>query len=563
MAANHISLNLESLLKLSDSLNSTADEKFILNSALLSIMGKLRAVRGGVYQVNTNSSKYVSAINKGKIKHSEIDYFDLTLLQFPFVSEINLSCKMLIENGYQYLFPVAYQNEVTAFICLGSRLINEDLAEEEIKYVDLISRIAASAINNARNYSSLASTKNNLEQQNQLLNSIFEMSRDFSFFLSKENILKILSYRLMGQLMVTRFALMLKTDDNNYVHSINRFEKTIPEFAVKELENLKNTEKIKNITLSPETFKYFNSIKAKVFSPMIAQGEIKGFLIIGKRMNFQEFTDENIQFIEALGNRAIAALENERLFREELEKKRLESELNLALEIQTNLLPKEVPIIERYSVAGRSIPSRHVGGDYFDFIKLNDDELMTAIADVSGKGIPASLLMANVQAALRVLAPIKMELSEKVAKINSIVYQNTGADKFVTFFSGVLNTIENTFTYINAGHNPPILYSKNEIKLLSEGGLILGIMEETYPYTVGKVHLNQGDVICLYTDGISEAKDNNDEEFSEERIIDFIKNNNAYPAKTLLDELIKEVYYFSAHTAQYDDITAVFIKREV
>lgn len=562
MAANHTILNLESLLKLSDNLNTTTDEMFIINSSLLSIMGKLRAIRGAAYIYSDCGSKYTAIISKGKIINSEIPVFNLQEIDIPYINDVHTQCKMLQENGYEYLFPLIYHNKLLAFMCIGNRLIKENITEEEIKYADMITRIAAGAINHARNYTTIITTKNNLEVQNQLLNSIFEMSRDFSIILSRDNILKNLSYRLMGQLMVPRFCLLLKNNENNYSHAINRFDKNIPDIALKELETIKQTSKIKDITLSPDTFRIFNGIKAKIFSPMIVQNEIKGFLIIGKKITSQEFTEENVQFIEALGNTAIAALENERLFKEEVEKKKLESELTLALEIQTNLLPKETPIIDNYTIAGRSIPSRHVGGDYYDFIKLNEDEIMIAIADVSGKGIPASLLMANVQAALRVLTTIKIELNEIVERINSIVYQNTSADKFVTFFVGILNHKENTFSYVNAGHNPPILYSNTDIKLLDEGGLILGIFDEGFPYRMEKLNINRNDVICLYTDGVTEAQNKNIDEFGEEKIIDFIKNNNAFSATQMLDMLLNTVYEFTGTASQYDDITSVFIKRE-
>ena len=192
-------------------------------------------------------------------------------------------------------------------------------------------------------------TKTNLEQQNQLLSSLFEMSREFSFFLSKEHIVRLMSYRLMGQLMVSRYCIYLIGGDSNLHLVVNRFDKNIPEDFLKEILSIDKTDKIKNINFSSDVFKFFNTIKAKIFSPMIVQGKIKGFLIVGKKLNNEEFTSANLEFIEALGNRGIVAIENDRLFKEELEKKKLESEMNLGLEIQQNLMPKQIPIIANYS----------------------------------------------------------------------------------------------------------------------------------------------------------------------------------------------------------------------
>ena len=174
-------------------------------------------------------------------------------------------------------------------------------------------------------------------------------------------------------------------------------------------------------------------------------------------------------------------------------------------------------------LAGKSIPSRAVGGDYFDFVKLNQYETLIIIADVSGKGLPAALLMANVQAAIRVLAPLKLTLKEIINQINSLVFQNTSPDKFITFFAGILNNQKNTFTYINAGHNPPIHISKDkDVTMLTEGGLILGFLSDNFEYFVGEVSLNRGDMICMFTDGVTEAQDIHTNEYSEERLLEFV-----------------------------------------
>lgn len=295
---------------------------------------------------------------------------------------------------------------------------------------------------------------------------------------------------------------------------------------------------------------------------MYVQGAVRGILLIGKRMNGENFTNENLQFIEALGNTAIAALENERLFQEELDKKQLEREMELALEIQKNLLPDDIPPIPGFDVAGKSIPARLVGGDYFDVIKLSENRYLFAIADVSGKGMPAALLMANVQAALRSLAPLDLPLKQLIERVNQIVYQNTSADKFVTFFGGILDCTSKEFHYINAGHNPPMLFraASGAIEMLTEGGIILGITDAPFEYLSGNASFGKKDVLALFTDGITEAMNKNRKEFGEDRLKFEVSNCIESKSNDIISNIINAVTEHAGEAVQSDDITLLIIK---
>ena len=204
----------------------------------------------------------------------------------------------------------------------------------------------------------------------------------------------------------------------------------------------------------------YDKLEVNVISPIYFKNKIRGAILIGKSMLKQDLNDEDKLFIEYIGNTAIAALENERLFQEEVKKKQLESELNLALDIQRGLFPSEPITLNSYSIDGKSLPSKQVGGDYYDHIKIDENRYFVLIADVSGKGMPAAMIMANLQAALRVLVKLDLPLLDIILNLNYIVFSNTSQDKFVTFFGGILNIKENTFEYINAGHNPPLLFKK-------------------------------------------------------------------------------------------------------
>jgi sigma-B regulation protein RsbU (phosphoserine phosphatase) len=257
----------------------------------------------------------------------------------------------------------------------------------------------------------------------------------------------------------------------------------------------------------------------------------------------------------------MAALENERLFTEEIEKKRLESEISIALEIQKNLLPKEPPITENFDIYGFSLPTYQVGGDYFDYIKIDENRLLLAIADVSGKGIPASLIMANTQAALRVLARNKIDPVSIANQINSLLYENTSPDKFVTCFFGVLDQTNNQFTYLNAGHNPPYLFkSDGTMHELHEGGLILGFMEHDFGYNTGNVKLESGDLIIMFTDGVTESHNIAHEEYGEQRLLELIKEVKHHNSFDIAQAISADVKKFAGNCPQFDDITTIVLK---
>ncbi len=547
-------INLESLLELSARLNETHDKEFILNSTLLSLMGKLRVLRAGVLLPDSKGLKLY--LSKGKFTPDFID-FD--------VKSCNGDYSNLRERLYdfkiKFVFPIEYREKLFAFICLGDRLNSVELSSEEEKYARLVCTISANALQNAEHQKSLIQEKITIEQRNQLLTTLFEMSRDFSNLLSKKEIIKMLSFHLMGQLMVNRFAIF--QIENNKIEDayINRFD------SLDDLSFLNRMTRIKEPVICStsnygENFnQYCREHNIEAIAPMFVQGNPKALLIIGKKMNGSEFSEENLQFIEALGNTAISTLEAERLFKEEIEKKKLENELNLALEIQENLLPKNIPDVKNFEIHGMSLPSRHVGGDYYDFIKLDDTKTLVAIGDVSGKGMPAALLMANVQAALRVIAPLGLPLREIVQRLNKIVFLNTSSDKFVTFFIGILDSEHQTFEYINAGHNPPfILHADLHKEYLKAGGLILGFMDEPFEYEQAVVKLEKDSVICMFTDGITEALDTQNNEYGEERLENLLQDIRKFPVDEMLKIIVEDVQQFAIGTQQFDDITLIGVK---
>ena len=233
-----------------------------------------------------------------------------------------------------------------------------------------------------------------------------------------------------------------------------------------------------------------------------------------------------------------------------------EQELQRAREIQQSLLPKEIPQLPRFQVAAAWQPARTVGGDYFDVLKLGENKLAICIADVAGKGVPAALLMANVQASLR--ASVRdLESPARVCSIvNSMLCETIAADKFVTFFCGVLDAGSRTFRYCNAGHPYPILVSSGSVRTLDESGAVLGVFP-AWKYEDSSVKLSGGERLLLFTDGITEAEDSHGEEFGSHNVAAFAKSHATYSAKELNEQLLAQVTAFCG--AQFQDDATLMV----
>lgn len=549
-------INLQSLFDLSATLNSSDDSDYILNASLLSLMGKLRTNRSCAL-LPDGDGLWKTAVVKGKPGIGST----LTLTQEEFfrLETVPGGNGYFGTSDYMLCLPLSYAGRPLALLLLGGNLAGLPYAPEEVQYASLVGTIAANALENAANVRSLVGSKRSVERQNQLLTTLFEISKEFTTLLNTEHILRLLTYRLMGQLTISRFALLTKDSSGEFSVAVNRL-KIAPQLhdiaAIVALEEMTTRD-----TMSDEVQHFAAEAEVQLVIPMKSHNDVKGYLLVGGKLNRQPLTPEDANFLEALASIVIASLENARLFREELAKKSMEEELNLAFTIQQNLLPKEIPSYPKFEIAAMNIPSKQVGGDYYDVIPLADDHLLLVIADVSGKGTPASLLMANTQAALRALAPLGLSLPDMVSRINDLLYTNTSQDKFVTFFCGKLHIPSQQITYTNAGHNPPVLLRKDGSKeYLSDGGIILGIMENFIPYQENTVRIECGDVLLMFTDGVSEALDKDRNEFTDEKLELSLARHRNEPSKLILSNLLLDVQTHAYGAEQSDDITMLVVK---
>ena len=303
------------------------------------------------------------------------------------------------------------------------------------------------------------------------------------------------------------------------------------------------------------------NIHSAMCVPLWNNREIIGVIYADSIYKLEQFTEDDLRLLTLLSNLAAIKIENAKLVEQGIEKEKMEKELSLASQIQRDFLPKENPKSKNYEIAGVNVPCYQVGGDYYDFISIDPDRIGITIADVSGKGVSASLLMASLRAALQSEVHLEYNIESMVKKLNDFVHRSSGSNKFITFFFSELNKKTAELKYINAGHNPPIIINqKGNVNRLESSGFCLGMFPNV-DYKMETLSLSVGDIALLFTDGITESRNKSNEEFEEGRLIQLLKKNLKFGAQVLIEKINQEVNDFSTGTEQMDDQTIVAIKR--
>lgn len=298
--------------------------------------------------------------------------------------------------------------------------------------------------------------------------------------------------------------------------------------------------------------------------PVYHQEQPVAFVLIGDLDEEREGispTIKHLKFIQTITNIVVVAIENQRFHKESLKQEALKKELELASKMQSMLIPaaSNLPKNDKLNVTSYYCPHSEVGGDYYDFIQLNKHEYGFCIADVSGKGISAAILMSNFQANLRALFSQDADIKEIIIKLNSIVMENAGGEKFITFFIGKYHTKSRKLTYINAGHNPPLLHCNEEksIKYLTKGCVGLGMFDDIPVIASGEIILHPNDKLLCYTDGIVEAENENHLEFGTIPMEACLSGEESIEQN--VDQLILKLEEFSINL-QSDDISILGIE---
>lgn len=316
----------------------------------------------------------------------------------------------------------------------------------------------------------------------------------------------------------------------------------------------KNDERFKGV-------QWDDRITSVLCVPLLIKSQLTGILTVFNKKGNTHFTAEDQRLLAILASQSAQVVENARLHEEEHHFLRMQEELRLATEIQLGLLPKENPKIPQYDIYGFSLPAHSVGGDYYDFIVQDDEHFAVCLGDVAGKGLPAALVMSNMQATIRGQARPEHMPGECLSLSNQLLYHSTTSNKFATLFYGQLHVHSHEFFYANAGHNRPLLVKANgQVVSLNTAGLALSIVEHE-KYNDDKVVLEPGDLLLIYSDGITEAMNSENEEFEEHRLVEVVKENTLQSAEDIVMAITASVQAFVGDIEQNDDMTIVIIKR--
>jgi serine phosphatase RsbU (regulator of sigma subunit)/pSer/pThr/pTyr-binding forkhead associated (FHA) protein len=304
------------------------------------------------------------------------------------------------------------------------------------------------------------------------------------------------------------------------------------------------------------------NVRSMLAVPLQSKERVIGLIYLDSPNLIRPFTRDDLNLLTVMANVAAMRIEHARLAEVEQAERMLAKDLDQAAKIQRGLLPNEAPQVPGYDIAGHTAACRTVGGDYYDFITFPDGRFALLVGDVAGKGMAAALMMSSLQARVQVLFETPGDLAQKVGRLNKAVAANCPDNRFITFFICVIDPGTGEVTYSNAGHNPPLVVRRNgNLERLNEGGIVLGIVP-VFPYQQGSTVLDPGDVLAMYSDGVTEAMPADvDEEFGEERLAAVIRHSDATSAD-LVQDILRAVHAYTRGAPPADDITVVLARRE-
>lgn len=325
--------------------------------------------------------------------------------------------------------------------------------------------------------------------------------------------------------------------------------------------DLESIELIKEVGEISNASDYDNSF-VKQFEKLIPVFHDKdpiAFALIGESKR-GELPEEDLKFVQTLTNVIAVAIENKHLFKQQLEQERIKREMELAGDIQKMLIPNVLPSFESISMSSEYQPHSQVGGDYFDVFDINDDEFVVCVGDISGKGISAAMLMSNFQANLRALVYQEQNLDELIIRLNERFTKITNSERFITFFIAKINKKTHQINYISCGHNPTFIVKNDKVEELTTGCTLLGMFDELPSVQIGESKLEKGDLLFMYTDGIIDVVNNDEEHYEEERLGSFLIGNKSLDSKEFSSKLFAELDAFREGNAFPDDIAFLVVK---
>ena len=390
-------------------------------------------------------------------------------------------------------------------------------------------------------------------KQNQI-NSLLEITKAVNNNFSRSALLRIFEFTLQVQLNVGKIALFVYNEEYELVINYgNKGTTALIDIA----QDLSKFEVIQDVRNFPnDAFAGFD-----ILMPIIHKKVPLAYLLLGDlNVDKTESFDDKLKFIETISNFILVSLENKRLFGTQLKQERVNKEMELAAEVQAMLIPTDFPKSDHTEVAAHYQPHGSIGGDYYDFIKINDNQVAICMCDVSGKGISAGMLMANFQANLRALVNKNYPLDQLVDHLNFKLKEITKGDRYITMFIGIFDYESRQLNYINAGHNPPLLINDGDVRLLNEGCTILGAFDSLPSIEMKSVYVEENSMLITYTDGLTELENEMGQMYEVDRLSGFAIEQFDLPLKDFIDRLMSDLEKYKGENEYNDDVSILCCK---
>ena len=542
---------VEALLESAQLLHSSLELDELLRHLLRSVMGRL-------------------AISKGFLAVEEDNVMRLALIRGLPGLKVGEAYdeEQARQHGIARVFPIG--KEAAPIGLLGISLPrHREIREDDLSFLHALLGIAASGIANARAHKQTHQLNLALDQKVQELKTLLDLVRGLTATLEPEEVAQLLVLTLAGRWAVRKHGLVAWKHGHPPVLRMKGME----------LEGLANYQPYEQLLFElPDAIRVAelpesglkNSLREQqaevIFLVNAGDETTGGIVVLGPRPGNLSYSESDLEFGAGLVAQAAVAFENSWYFRETIERKKYEQELALAASIQENLFPSQMPELPRFDIAAHNRPARHCGGDYYDILPINlmdsTSGYLICVADVSGKGLPASLLMSNIQATLRALLGRIHSLTDLAAQINELLYVSTPSNKYVTAIMVELDPLTGRVRYVNAGHTDCLLLrAGGEAIWLKGTGTPLGMIPNM-PYGEEAIELHPGDLLALFSDGVTEAQDIEENEYGEARVAELFRRIAAHPAKKMVVEVFAEIDQFAGEAPQYDDITLFVVKRD-
>jgi|GEM_PF-1312589 len=465
-----------------------------------------------------------------------------------------------------YRAIIGEADEPVGFLLLGG-LPDDPHKMDEKPHLRMLLSMGASVISSVLSHEESQLLNERLNQRLQELRALLDFGRGLTSTLDVEEIVQLLALTLAGRWAISRYAVHVWREGHDDVFRGRGFT-----FAQVEALSGRYKDLSEAILLGEdnelEWLRQLGVPPGSMLIPLLSNEQMIGVILCGLRLRNQHYSREDKEFGLTLASRAAGSIENAWFFKEALVSREMERELTLAASIQQDLFPKNMPIPKGWDVSARNRQARQVGGDYFDgmWLRLGDAgsetrKVLYVVADVAGKGIGSALLMANIQATLRALLHHEPSLESIATEANSLLFASTPSNRYATAFLLLLDPSTGEADFVNCAHNNPLLLRANqEVEFLDGPGLALGMMARSTQSQV-RVAISVGDILVIYTDGVSEAMNVRDEEFGVDRLRDVVRKLASQSAKTIVDGIFQAIEYHVGDAPQHDDITLMVIKR--